>query len=118
MIPTDGPVKVDYEDGHLSIGLSGEIDHHSARPLREKIDRQLYLYHPSECTLSLRGVDFMDSAGLGLILGRLAVCRQFSCPMRLTGADARMLRIFRMAGIARMEGLTVDGLERGENVKR
>jgi len=109
-MPAEEQVCAVYRDGTLTVTLRGEIDHHSARALREKTDHQLYLYRPHNFILSLGAVSFMDSSGLGLILGRLAVCRHFDCQMHLTGADERMLRIFRMAGLARVEGLTVEGL--------
>lgn len=104
------PLSATYEDGRLTVRLLGEIDHHGAREMREKIDRQLYLYHPSEFVLSLGRANFMDSSGLGLILGRYTVCRQFACAMRLTDASDQMLRIFRLAGLERISGLTIDGL--------
>lgn len=107
-------VRASYADGCLTVTVAGEVDHHSARPLREEIDRQLYLYRPRRFCLSLGGVNFMDSSGLGLILGRLAVCREFGCPMRLSAVSERMRRIFSMAGLHRMEGLEIEGLTKKE----
>ncbi len=115
---TARPLQIQYEDGYLSVRLQGEIDHHTARAFREELDHQLYLYHPRAFTLSLSGVDFMDSSGLGLILGRFAICRQFSCPMRLCGAGPRLLRIFHMAGLERMTGLEIDGLPGKDKVTK
>lgn len=109
---TEEVMSVVYRDGRLTVSLTGEVDHHSAKPLREQLDHQLYLHRPRELVLALEGVSFMDSSGLGLILGRLAVCRHFACPMYLIGADERMLRIFRMAGLSRIEGLSIEGLAR------
>ena len=105
-----------FADGCLTVTLSGEVDHHGARGVREEIDRLLYLHRPREFCLSLGGVNFMDSSGLGLILGRLSVCREFGCPMRLTDTSERMRRIFAMAGLARMDGLEIEGLTKKECV--
>lgn len=110
MMTTKESMNVSFEDGCLTVCPAGEIDHHSARAMREEIDRQLCRYQPQQFTLSLSRIRFMDSSGLGLILGRLAVCRRFSCPMRLTDAGERMLKIFRMAGLQRMQDLQIDGL--------
>ena len=107
-------MRVSFENGCLTVCPAGEIDHHSARAMREEIDRQICNYKPGQFTLSLSHIRFMDSSGLGLILGRLAVCRRFSCPMRLRDADARMLRIFRMAGLGRMQDLKIDGMDTEE----
>ena len=114
MTTTKETMQVRYTDGCLTVCPVGEIDHHTARAMREEIDRQLVTYHPQQFVLSLAHIRFMDSSGLGLILGRLAVCRRFSCPMRLCGAGERMLTIFRMAGLQRMQDLQIDGLNKEE----
>ena len=107
-------IKSILENGTLTVYIVGEIDHHSARAMREEIDRRLLACKPRQFVLSLAGIRFMDSSGLGLILGRLAVCRRFGCPMRLIGASERMLKIFHMAGLQRMQDLRIDGLAKEE----
>ena len=59
----------DSSDGLVAY-LSGEIDHHSAQQLRMEIDAQLQNALPRTLTLDFAGVSFMDSSGIGLILGR------------------------------------------------
>ena len=61
--------------------------------------------------LELSGVAFMDSSGLGLIIGRLVTAKEVGAVMTLTGADARTRKIFEMAGLERMRGLTLEGAE-------
>lgn len=56
--------------GILAAYLSGEIDHHSAQGLRREIDAQVDSRMPELLTLDFSGVTFMDSSGVGLILGR------------------------------------------------
>ena len=110
-------VEAVFTDGCLCVTLTGEIDHHSARPLREAIDRLLKTHEPRDFRLSLEKVNFMDSSGLGLILGRLALCRAIPCPMTLTNANERMKKIFLMAGLGRMQGLTIEGVQKKESVR-
>ena len=60
--------------GTLAAYLSGEIDHHAAQSLRKEIDAQIDDRLPELLTLDFSGVTFMDSSGVGLILGgRLTV---------------------------------------------
>ena len=54
----------------LAAYLTGEIDHHSAQTLRREIDAQIDARLPELLTLDFSGVTFMDSSGVGLILGR------------------------------------------------
>ena len=56
--------------GPLAAYLSGEIDHHAAQTLRREIDAQVDDRLPELLTLDFSGVTFMDSSGVGLILGR------------------------------------------------
>lgn len=110
------PLRVAYTDGILTVALTGEIDHHTAKPMREELDRQLYRYHPEEMVLAMDGVGFMDSSGLGLILGRLALCRQFGCRLRVVGADERAKKIFALSGLGHLAGLVIEGLCEKEGV--
>lgn len=56
--------------GTLAAYLTGEIDHHAAQALRREIDAQLDAQMPELLTMDFSGVTFMDSSGVGLILGR------------------------------------------------
>ena len=91
----------------LRAELSGEIDHHTAKPIREEIDKQIYTLLPKEIVLSLSGVGFMDSSGLGLIIGRLVTAKEVGATMQLINVDKRTMKIFEMAGLERMRGLTI-----------
>ena len=96
-----------FKDGTLRVAVSGEIDHHSVRQLREEIDAALYLYQPRTVTLDLSEMRFMDSSGLGFIVGRLENARTLGATLEITGASERVKKIFEMAGLLRTEGLTV-----------
>ena len=53
----------------LSIRVRGEIDHHTASAIRQGIDATLFEKRPKKLLLDLSAVSFMDSSGLGLIMG-------------------------------------------------
>ena len=57
-------------EGHLTAYLTGEIDHHQASLLRQEIDARAAGSGASLLILDFGGVSFMDSSGVGLILGR------------------------------------------------
>ena len=56
--------------GRMTASVTGEIDHHSARDIRREIDEGFEASGATALALDLSGVRFMDSSGLGLILGR------------------------------------------------
>ncbi|MDD6981501.1 MAG: anti-sigma factor antagonist [Eubacteriales bacterium] len=101
-------VKTRVQAGVLECALCGEVDHHSARALREKLDTELFLHRPRLFLLSLEHISFMDSSGLGLILGRLNVARELACEMRLVKVSDRIRSILSLAGASRLEGLIIE----------
>ncbi len=86
----------------LTVLLKGEIDHHAAAAVRESIDREICRTRPKRTVLDLSGIDFMDSSGLGLIMGRIALMRDLSGETVLKNPTEKVLRIVRLAGLERM----------------
>ena len=99
------------DGSELVARVSGEIDHHAARRLRETIDTEVFRQLPSTLTLDLSGVGFMDSAGLGLILGRLNLMTGRKGVLRLTGLNPPVRRILSLAGVERLPGLLLPETE-------
>ena len=87
------------KDGVLTASLSGELDHCLAAAVRERIDEKVYEKRPAALVLDISGVSFMDSSGLGLIMGRYTVCRACGCAFSLCGADERAVKILSLAGL-------------------
>ena len=95
--------------GTLIIYLDGDIDHHNARTVRQRIDSKLFIQRPKELVLDLSKVSFMDSSGLGLILGRLRKCNECGCEFKLVNPGAKTQRILRMAGVDKI--LNIQSIE-------
>ncbi len=96
------------ENGELTATITGEIDHHNARAAREAIDKALFKHRPARLVLNLAGVGFMDSSGLGLILGRCALCEEIGTAVHLESPSLRVRKVLAVAGIDRLENLTVN----------
>ena len=91
-------IVVTAEGMKLTVAPRGEIDHHSARSLRDKIDSALYSARPEVLVLDLTHIDFMDSSGLGLLLGRYQRAAEIGCEVRLVGCSPRTKKILQLAG--------------------
>ena len=85
--------------GTLAAYLSGEIDHHAAQSLRREIDAQIDDRLPELLTLDFSGVTFMDSSGVGLILGRQRCARSLGGTLRIQHAPEQLRRVLRLANI-------------------
>ena len=79
--------------------LTGELDHHCAAETRRALDALLTNPGIRELELDLRGVSFMDSSGLGVILGRYRTLSRRGGKLALSGANKYVERILRMAGV-------------------
>ena len=94
-------------DGILTARISCEIDHHTARPIRERIDSETFLTRPRVLVLDLSRVGFMDSSGIAMILGRVEVAAANGGTVHLTGLSGTVMKLVRLSGIERVKGLTV-----------
>ena len=88
--------------GTLAAKIQCEIDHHTARRIRERIDERLISERPNILVLDFSAVTFMDSSGLGLIMGRYALVRQYGGTLAVLDPSPAVLKIIRLAGMDRM----------------
>lgn len=98
----DENLKISYVDETLTAALSGEIDHHRAVSVRAGIDEAMYRELPKTLVIDIGGVDFMDSSGLGLILGRYTKAKEIGTMLVIRNPSARAEKMLKMAGIDRM----------------
>ena len=94
----DGAV---YQNGVLRMPVNGEIDHHGARVWRDELDELIRVHRPRELLLDLQGVAFMDSAGLGLLLGRYRHMCTLGGRLVLLHAPASCVKMLRLSGADR-----------------
>lgn len=92
-------VQISYKEGVMTAKLSGEIDHHSAREMREAIDDTAQKLKPYCLRLDFTNVPFMDSSGVGLILGRVRMCGFWKGRVVLCGLSANLNKMVELSGI-------------------
>ena len=95
------------ENGRLTAYLQCDIDHHSAKTVREKIDKMLFERKPHTLIIDFTMVEFMDSSGLGLILGRVEKANTLNADVCISGASSRIMRLISLSGIDRVRHLSV-----------
>lgn len=95
-------LQIHCEDGVLEATLGGELDHHGAVAVRTLIDAEICRLSPRKTVLDLSELDFMDSSGLGLIMGRYALMQKRGGEFTVREPNERILKIFRLAGLERM----------------
>ncbi|MCR3922200.1 MAG: anti-sigma F factor antagonist [Firmicutes bacterium] len=85
--------------GTLVVRMVGELDHHAVTELRDKIDPKLAREDIKNILFDFYGVDFMDSSGLGLILGRYKIVSEMGGKVLACSISPRLMRIFEMSGL-------------------
>ena len=95
-------LKHTYENKILTLKIIGDIDHHGASSVREYADLLIFEKRPRLLLFDLSQVEFMDSSGLGLILGRYTVASELGCEMKIYKPAPSVLRILNLAGIERL----------------
>lgn len=95
-------VTYEVQNGNLIVHVKGEIDHHSAVLVRTGIDEKILASRPQTVLLELSAVDFMDSSGLGLIMGRYALVKQYGGALEVLNPSSAVIKIMKLAGMERM----------------
>ena len=95
-------LELSREGAVLTAALIGELDHHAAAEVRQKIDTALLSCCPQTLRLDLSRLTFMDSSGIGLIMGRYRLMVSLEGVVRLTGTSPRMERMIRLAGLDKL----------------
>ncbi len=86
----------------LTVGIAGEIDHHTAAELRTEIDGVIKKYSPLCLILDFSKVDFCDSSGIAIVLGRYRLMRSLGGEVELTGLPGNVAHIFEMADLKKL----------------
>ena len=102
MIKSNCGFEYDVGTERLLISLCGEVDHHSAAGLRRDVDELLCRLRPVRTVLDLSGVSFMDSSGLGFIMGRYSLLRELGGSLVIAEPSPATQRILSIAGIKRI----------------
>lgn len=96
---------------HLTVVLTGEIDHHTARQAREQIDVTVNKNHIRSLELDFGGVSFMDSSGIGLIMGRYRLMQGVDGKLEVTHASPQIEKLMRLAGLGVLQVIRMEERE-------
>ncbi len=95
-------VKVIKRNMAVTVMLYGEIDHCAAGELRETIEQAISDANVRELRLDFSNVTFMDSSGVGMLIGRYRTMAQRGGRVLAAGLSPQMERLFRFAGLHRI----------------
>ena len=90
---------VDYEGASLVFRLVGELDEHSAEFARRRLDASLGDGNFDAVIFDLSRLSFMDSTGIGVIIGRYKIIRKHNARVYVRNPSPTVDKIFKMSGL-------------------
>ena len=89
-------------DKTLLIEITEEVDHHVAEKLRRKIDENITRYMPRKVIFDFNKVSFMDSAGIGMVIGRYKMINMIGGVTQMKNVRTSIKKIFEMSGVSKI----------------
>jgi len=86
----------------LVVKLEGELDHHTSQYVKEEIGRSINLNNIKNLVLDFDKVTFMDSSGIGLILGRYKEIKSRGGKLLLVRAQPQVRKILELSGVKKI----------------
>ena len=98
-------------DRTLMVMLNGGVDHHTAEQVRLKTEREYMIAGCKHILFDFSGVNFMDSSGIGMVIGRYKLARSNGGKTVVSGLSRATDRIFEMSGLKKIIHCYVDAKE-------
>ncbi len=95
-------VKLLHSSGCVTARLYGELDHHSAQDVRDALDGALKRFADADLILDLKNLSFMDSSGLGVVLGRYRLLKARGRGLYVKNVSGQIDKVFNISGIYRI----------------
>ena len=97
-------MKITYikKDKRLIFEIEEDIDECCVQKIRRRIDTESQRYMPKEVIFDFSNVSFMDSAGIGLIIGRYKLINMIGGELKIANVNTQIQKIFEMSGLLRL----------------
>ena len=102
-------IKISATPVRLTIAVSGEIDHHNAAALRMEADEAIQTAQVKNVRLDFGEVTFMDSSGIGFVLGRYRIVESFGGSIEVVNLTGRLFSMMQLAGLEKLMILKTKG---------
>lgn len=97
-------MKITYDNNNklLKLEITEEIDHYMAEKIRNRADFEIQKYMPKKVIFDFDKVTFMDSAGIGMIIGRYKTARMFGGKTNMINVKPNIKKVFEMTGVLKL----------------
>jgi anti-anti-sigma factor len=95
-------VRISSDGGVMTAFLEGDIDHHTAKKMRETIDLNVNKLNPTLLNVDFGKIQFMDSSGIGLIMGRYKLMNSIGGKIKIINIPKRLERMVKLSGLIKL----------------
>ena len=95
-------ISYNKKDKLLLVEITEEIDHHLTDKIRRSVDNEITRYMPRKTVFDFSRVNFMDSAGIGMVIGRYKMMKMIGGDLEIQNANESVIKILEMSGINRL----------------
>lgn len=90
------------KDGTLIVRVTGELDHHSAAEIRQRTDDKVTSEHVQTLIFDFSNLTFMDSSGIGVVIGRYKLMKSLGGNIRLISSNKAVDKMLELSGIVKL----------------
>ena len=90
------------EDKLLILKITEEIDHHSCEKIKKRADYEIQIHIPKKVVFDFGNVNFMDSSGIGMVIGRYKLASMFGGKTSMINVKPAIKKVFEMSGILKL----------------
>ncbi len=98
----DVKITADKKHRQLTAQIIGELDHHTAKYIRGNIDMAIKENNPQTLIIDFSEVTFMDSSGIGLVMGRYKIMNELSGIVMIANPPPYIRRVMQLSGIDKL----------------
>ena len=95
-------VKYIKEDKQLIFKIDEEIDHHSSEKIRKRADYEIQVHIPKKLIFDFENVTFMDSSGIGMLIGRYKLVSMFGGKTSIVNVSTAIKKVLEMSGVLKL----------------
>ena len=106
-------VEFNKEDKQLTFKLTEYVDQHTVEKVRRKMDNEIKGYSPRKVVFDFSNISFMDSAGIGMVLGRYKLAKMLNGSLEIINVNKSMKKIFDMSGVSRIINIVEEDKNEG-----
>ena len=106
-------IDFDKVEKHLTFKITEDVDKHTVDKIRRKMDNEIERYIPRKVVFDFSNISFMDSAGIGMVLGRYKLAKMLDGNLEIVNVNKSMKKIFDMSGVSRIINIVEEEANEG-----